>query len=201
MAERSALVTAIVLAGGEATRFPGKLYLDAGDLPLIVRVYRNVSDGRATLISCKGALPYEIDLLIDAPAVVDRWPMRGPLSGLLSTMSEARTPWVFAVAGDAPFVDAAFIDRLEAQIQPGDEAIVPRRLRDGATQSEPLAALYRCEAFVREGLPLLASGNGAMRAVIDRLQTRYVDLGPDDDHIFANVNTPDEYARVRQVLS
>ena len=33
----------IVLAGGEATRLPGKLFLDAGDLPLLVRVYRNVS--------------------------------------------------------------------------------------------------------------------------------------------------------------
>src|ERR1700677_4316485 len=138
MAERSALVTAIVLAGGEATRFPGKLFMDAGDLPLIVRVYRNVSDGRATLISCKGALPYEIDLLIDAPAVVDRWPMRGPLSGLLSTMSEGGTPWVFAAAGDPPFVDALLIDTLVAHVQPGDEAVVPRHLRDGASEIEPL---------------------------------------------------------------
>jgi molybdopterin-guanine dinucleotide biosynthesis protein A len=160
-----------------------------------------VCAGRETLLSCSGALPYEIDALIDAPAVVDRWPLRGPLSGLLSAMTVLRAPWAFAVAGDAPFVDAAFIDRLEAQIQPGDEAIVPRRMRDGALQSEPLAALYACEAFVREGLPLLASGSLTMRAVIDRLRTRYVDLDAADDHIFANVNTPDEYARVQHVLS
>jgi molybdopterin-guanine dinucleotide biosynthesis protein A len=194
MAERSALVTAIVLAGGEATRFPGKLYMDAGDLPLIVRVYRNVSDGRATLISCKGALPYEIDLLIDAPAVVDRWPMRGPLSGLLSTISEVHTPWVFAAAGDAPFLDAALIDRLEACIEPGDEAIVPRRMRDGEPQFEPLAALYHAEAFMREGLPVLLGGRGSLRAVIEGLRTRYVDMGDADEKIFTNVNTPDDYA-------
>jgi molybdopterin-guanine dinucleotide biosynthesis protein A len=194
MPERISLVTAIVLAGGEATRFPGKLFVDAGDLPLIVRVYRNVSDGRATLISCKGALPYEIDMLIDAPAVVDRWPMRGPLSGLLSTISEVRTPWVFAAAGDAPFLDAALIDRLEACIEPGDEAIVPRRVRDGEPQLEPLAALYHGEAFMREGLPVLLGGRGSLRAVLERLQTRYVEMGDADEKIFANINTPDDYS-------
>ncbi len=201
MAERSALVTAIVLAGGESTRFPGKLFKDAGDLPLIVRVYRNVSDGRATLISCKGALPYEIDLLIDAPAVVDRWPMRGPLSGLLSAIGEARTPWVFAAAGDAPFIDAALIDRLEACIEPGDEAIVPRRLHEGEPQIEPLAALYNREAFMREGLPVLLGGRGSPRAVIERLKTRYVEMGDADDRIFTNVNTPDDYAAISGAIT
>jgi molybdopterin-guanine dinucleotide biosynthesis protein A len=199
MPERAPTVTVIVLAGGEATRLPGKLFMDAGDLPLLVRVYRNVCAGRATIMSCKGALPYEIDLLIDAPAVVDRWPLRGPLSGLLSTMSEARTPWVFAVAGDAPFVDAAFIDSLEARIEPGDEAIVPRRIRDGKPGIEPLAALYDRDAFLREGLPVLSGGHGKLGMVIDRLKTRFVDI--DDDRIFANVNTPDEYDAIRNVLS
>jgi molybdenum cofactor guanylyltransferase len=199
MPERTPTVTVIVLAGGEATRLPGKLFMDAGDLPLLVRVYRNVCAGRATIMSCKGALPYEIDMLIDAPAVVDRWPMRGPLSGLLSTMSEARTPWVFAVAGDAPFIDAAFIDTLEARIEPGDEAIVPRRVRDGQAAIEPLAALYERDAFLREGLPVLSGGHGKLGMVIDRLKTRFVDV--EDDRVFANVNTPDEYHAIRNVLS
>jgi molybdopterin-guanine dinucleotide biosynthesis protein A len=199
MPERSPAVAVVVLAGGEATRLPGKLFLDAGDLPLLVRVYRNVSAARTTMISCKGALPYEIDLLVDAPAVVDRWPMRGPLSGLLSTMSELRAPWVFAVAGDAPFVDAAFIDQLEARIAPGDEAIVPRRMRDGNPQLEPLAALYARDAFLREGLPVLLAGNGSLHATIERLSTRYVDIP--DERIFANVNTPDDYVSLRPLFS
>jgi molybdopterin-guanine dinucleotide biosynthesis protein A len=199
MHEPAPRVTVILLAGGEAKRLPGKLFMDAGDLPLVVRVYRNVCAGRPTLLSCKGALPYEIDMLIDAPAVVDRWPLRGPLSGLLSTMSEVRTPWVFAVAGDAPFVDAAFIDALEARIEPGDEAIVPRNVRAGEPQIEPLAALYARDAFLREGLPVLTGGDGSLRALIERLQTHFVDV--DDERMFANVNTPAEYDAVRGVLS
>jgi molybdopterin-guanine dinucleotide biosynthesis protein A len=198
MPDAAPAVTVIVLAGGEAKRLPGKLFMDAGDLPLLVRVYRNVSAGRPTLISCKGALPYEIDLLIDAPAVVDRWPMRGPLSGLLSTMSEVRTPWAFAAAGDAPFIDAALIDQLTAHIEPGDEAVVPRHMRDGRLEIEPLAALYSCEAFLREGLPALLGGDGSLHMVVDRLNARFVDVG--DERIFANVNTPADYSAVREAL-
>jgi molybdopterin-guanine dinucleotide biosynthesis protein A len=189
-------IAVVVLAGGEAKRLPGKLFLDAGDLPLLVRVYRNVSRDRETLISCRSALPYEVDLLIDAPAVVDRWPARGPLSGLLSTIGDVRAPWVFACAGDAPFVDATLIDRLAAQIAPGDEAIVPRRPRAAELQIEPLAALYERTALLREGLPVLLAGNGALRTVIERMHTRFVDI--DDERIFTNINTPDDYAALRE---
>ena len=124
-----------ILAGGEATRLPGKLSMAVGDVPMLVRVYRNVSPGRETWLSTKGPLPEEIAALIDAPQVVDRWPLRGPLSGLLSTLSEMRAEWVFAVAGDAPFVDAAFIDRLEKHAGAQYDAIVEWGIPDhGALQ-------------------------------------------------------------------
>ncbi|MEA2688682.1 MAG: molybdenum cofactor guanylyltransferase [Candidatus Eremiobacteraeota bacterium] len=187
-----------ILAGGEATRLPGKLALDVGDVPMLVRVYRNVSPGRETWLSTKGPLADEIAAQLDAPQVVDRWPLRGPLSGLLSTLSEMRTEWVFAVAGDAPFVDAAFIDRLETHAAPQYDAIVPMH-DENAKRIEPLAALYRRDAFLREGLPVLLGGEGKMRLVIDRLRTRFVPVK--DGRAFANVNTPDDYAKLREVLS
>jgi len=187
-----------ILAGGEATRLPGKLTLSVGDAPMLVRVYRNVSPGRETWLSVKGALPEEIAKHVDAPRVVDRWPLRGPLSGLLSTFSEMRTEWVFAVAGDAPFVDAAFVDRLEAYASPQYDAIVPAHDVD-ARRIEPLAALYRREAFLREGTPVLLGGQGALRLVIDRLRARFVPVG--EDPVFENVNTPADYDRIRTVLS
>ena len=187
-----------VLAGGEATRLPGKLALDVGDVPMLVRVYRNVSPGRATWLSTKGPLPAAITALVNAPQVVDRWPLRGPLSGLLSTFSEMRAEWVFAVAGDAPFVDAAFVDRLAEYASPMLDAVVPMH-EDGAQRIEPLAALYRREAFLREGMPVLLGGEGALRLVIDRLRTRFVPVR--DERAFANVNTPDDYAKLRGTLA
>lgn len=188
-----------ILAGGEATRLPGKLSLDVGDVPMLVRVYRNVSPGRETWVSTKGPLPEAIAEHMDAPQVVDRWPLRGPLSGLLSTLSEMRTEWVFAVAGDAPFVDAEFVDRLEACAGPQYDAVVPMHEDARAKRIEPLASLYRREAFLREGMPVLLGGDGALRLVIDRLRTRFFPVR--DERAFANVNTPDDYAKIREALA
>ena len=73
-----ATISVCILAGGQATRLPGKLTLELGDVPMLVRVYRNVSPGRETWLSTKGALPEQITAHVDAPQVVDRWPLRGP---------------------------------------------------------------------------------------------------------------------------
>jgi len=180
----------LILAGGEATRLPNKLALDAGTIPMIVRVFRNVSGEWPVYISCKETFPPEIDALLPAPMVVDRWPKRGPLSGLVSTMIEMRTRYVFAVAGDAPFIDKAFITQLAAHIQFGDEAVVPEH----AHGIEPLAAIYDREPFIRAGAALLREGKGALRDVIAKLNARFIPL--DREPLFANVNTPEDYAQL-----
>ncbi len=189
----------LILGGGEATRLPGKLELATGDVPMIVRVLRNFDGAPETWIAGKGTFPPGSDAALPAPMAIDRWSRRGPLAGMLTTMARMRSRWVFAVAGDAPFLDAAFAERLEAARAPGDEAVVPARERDGQTQLEPLAALYDRLAFVREGLPVLRSGNGALRAVIDRLRARLVPAG--DPAVFANVNTPADYEALRAALA
>jgi len=197
VSERRAAVC--ILAGGEATRLPGKLALDVGDVPMLVRVYRNVSPGRETWLSTKGPLPETISSHIgESPQVVDRWPLRGPLSGLISTLSEMRAEWVFAVAGDSPFVDAAFVDELEACASADHDAVVPMHDAN-AKRIEPLAALYRREAFLREAMPVLLGGEGALRLVIDRLRVRWYPVR--DERAFANVNTPDDYAKIREALA
>ena len=73
----------VILAGGEATRLPGKLELDAGGLPLIVRVLQNVRAAGPVYVSANRSFPPEIDMALHCPIVVDRHPGRGPLSGLL----------------------------------------------------------------------------------------------------------------------
>ncbi len=200
----------LILAGGEATRLPGKLLLpladdherafaasnrsaaatpNTGTTPMIVRVYRNMRDdeAREIVISSKSTFPRAVDDALTAPIVIDRWPGRGPLAGMLSAMAQMRSRFVFTVAGDAPFLTAAGGDALVEHLRTGDEAIVPRHRTDGGI--EPLAAIYDRIAFLREGLPVLQSGAGAIRRVIDRLNTRYVEL----DHRIANVNTQAEY--------
>jgi len=188
----------LILGGGEATRLPGKLELAAGDLPMIARVLRNVSSGRETFISCKATFAPGLDDALAVPMVVDRWLRRGPLAGMMSTMARMRSPWIFAVAGDAPLLDSGFVEWLASRAEPGDEALVPVRDRDGQRQLEPLAALYDRLAFLREGLPVLRSGRGMLGLVVDRLRAHLVAV--DELDAFANVNTPHDYEGLRARL-
>jgi molybdopterin-guanine dinucleotide biosynthesis protein A len=184
----------VILAGGEATRLPGKLTLDAGGTPLVVRVFENLSSGRETFVSCKGTFPAEIDALLDAPLVVDRWSRRGPLAGLVSAMSRMASPLVFAAAGDAPFVTSSLIVALEAERRPDDEAVVPVHPgADGAERLEPLAALYDRVAVLREGAAMLRERRSSMHGLLSRLRVRRVRGG--DAWTFANVNTRADYER------
>jgi molybdopterin-guanine dinucleotide biosynthesis protein A len=183
----------LILAGGEATRLPGKLALPAGGVPLLARVYRNLAPGRSVRLALNGALPRKLDELLPIPATLDRWPRRGPLGGMLSAFADMRARWVFAVAGDAPYLDARFLEELEAARRPGDEAIVPVYRTDGRDQVEPLAALYDRPAFLREGYRVLRSGNGGPRAVLERLRVRHYPVA--SDARFASINTPADYAR------
>lgn len=189
----------LILAGGEATRLPRKLELAAGDAPLVVRVLRNVSTpGTETLVAGKGTFPQSIDDALRAPIVVDRWPGRGPLGGMLTAMSRMHAPWIFAVAGDLPFADAAFAARLLAQREAGDEAVVPIDNSGGETRMEPLAAIYDRLAFLRDGFAVLRARRGAVHAVVHRLRARLVSLSEPD--AFRNVNTEIEYAAARKRL-
>ncbi len=182
----------VLLAGGRATRLPGKLALPSDGEPLLVRTYRNLAGNREIVLSRSAEFDPALAAMLPIRAVVDAAPARGPLGGLLATL--ASVPWecAFAVAGDMPFVDAAFLDRLDAARLPGDEAVVPAFERDGTLHAEPLAALYDRAAFLREGRRVFESGRGSLRLVLAALRTRYVH--GEDPRLFTNVNTPEDYA-------
>jgi molybdenum cofactor guanylyltransferase len=175
-------VTTVILAGGRATRLPGKLEREVGGEPLLARVYHNLRDAAPVVIAGAGSFAPELDALLDCPLIVDRWPGRGPLAGLLSACTEVQTPWIFAVAGDAPRVTPAVLQALLQARDERDDAVVGEH--DG--HLEPLAALYRCEALEREGHDVLHEGAASMHALLDRLNVRRVSLPAD---LFLNVNT------------
>jgi molybdopterin-guanine dinucleotide biosynthesis protein A len=151
----------VLLAGGEATRFPGKLERDAGGEPLLLRVYRNVRGTWPVYIAAKGSFPAEIDARLECPVLVDRWPTRGPLAALLSACGALREDRIFAVAADLPQVDRALL--------------------------EPLAALYDLRALLEAGFAAFSQGRAAMHDLVERLRTRFV---PIPGGALLNVNFP-----------
>src|SRR5437879_5620761 len=112
----TARVTIVLLAGGRATRLPGKLGLPVGDEPMLARVFRRLtSDGRACVISARTALEPELAATVRAPLVLDEYEDVGPLGGLVSAAGNVKTPLLFAAAGDMPWIDAHFVDQLERE--------------------------------------------------------------------------------------
>jgi molybdenum cofactor guanylyltransferase len=180
----------VILAGGRATRFPGKLEADIDGEPLLARVYRNVRAVAPVTIAGRDTFSPHVDALLDCPIVVDRWPDKGPLGGVLSAALELRAARVFVVAGDLPFVTRDVLDALIAAWTDGDEAAIPHH--DGRV--EPLAALYDRVALLREGLDAVRTGDVSMRGVLGRMRVHHV---PCDAGFFVNVNTAGDAEQMR----
>ncbi|MBV8285270.1 MAG: molybdenum cofactor guanylyltransferase [Candidatus Eremiobacteraeota bacterium] len=185
-------VAIVLLAGGRASRFPGKLESLVDGEPMLLRAYRAArTTGFPVLIATKGAFGSAVDRLLDAPVAIDRWAHGGPLRALHSACGALANEWVFALAADAPRIDAPLIERIVSAREPGDTAVVPRH--DG--RIEPLAALYHRPSLLHESFTLFGQSNDAMHELIDRLKTRFIDLPA---AYFANVNTPADLAALSE---
>jgi molybdopterin-guanine dinucleotide biosynthesis protein A len=184
MSSADAPIAVVILAGGAASRLPGKLEMRAGGDPLLVRVYRNVREAGAVYVSAAGGFPPEIDRALECPIIVDRWPKRGPLAALYNVLPKVREARVLVVAGDAPFVDAGLADALRAEWEPGCQAVVPV---NQAGVLEPLCALYDRAALLEAAREVLAGGSGGVAAAVERLHAKRVRLS--NERVFANVNT------------
>jgi molybdopterin-guanine dinucleotide biosynthesis protein A len=183
-------VAIVLLAGGEARRFPQKLEQRVDGEPMILRCYRNLrAAGFPIYIAGKATFSREVDALLDAPLLIDRRPGCGPLEAFVSACTVVPAERIFAVAADQPRLDSSVLNRLLAAWEAGDEAVVPQH--DG--RIEPLAGLYARSAVLREAPAARESGNGAMHALVERIATRLVAF---EGKYFHNVNRPSDLAGI-----
>ncbi len=172
----------LILAGGEATRFPGKLGHEIDGVPMLVRTYRNVRGRWPVALSVKEPLAPVLAAQIDAALVVDRVARRGPLAGIVRAFEVLESRRSFVVAGDAPNVTLDELDALDAAWSADVDAVLARN----ASDIEPLVALYDRVAMLEAGRDVLATGSGAVRDAVARLRTTTVRLS---DRALVNVNT------------
>lgn len=179
-------VAIVLLAGGAASRFPGKLEYPLDGRPLLARSFDRLrASGYPVYVAARGSFSSQLDAQIDAPLLVDRHPGTGPLYAFLDACAVIRAERLFAVAADQPNVDAALVTRLNAAWRQGDEAVVPWH----DDNIEPLAAVYDRRAALREGFGLRAPRNHAVRDLVAQLRARFV---PCTSEYFHNVNRPED---------
>ena len=176
----------VLLAGGEATRFPDKLEQRVDGKPMLERAYAGVrATGWPVYVATKGSFSRALDAKLEAPLLIDRKPRRGPLQAFLGACAMIRAQRIFAVAADQPRMDERVLHRLAAAWEDGDEAVVPS---DDAG-IEPLAALYDRAAALHYGFELRHRTTAGMRDLIARLATRFVRFKTEH---FLNVNRPED---------
>jgi len=185
--------TALILAGGDSRR----MGQDKADLMLDGKTL--LGRVTATMQSCFPKVIVSVRQMragLDVPQVCDELPASGPLTGLIAGLTQAETPWVFAVACDMPFVTPAVVSQL-AIYRAGHQAVVP--LVGGYPQ--PLAAFYATNVL---GLmPVnLAQGNRSLCGMLQKLKVRYVseaELRDCDPQLrsFFDLDTPQDMARAK----
>ena len=186
MAEAS--IAVVVLAGGRASRFPGKLEALVDGEPLVLRAFRTArATGWPVYVSAQGPFPLQIDRHLDCPVLIDRQPWAGPLRALQSACESIAQKRIFALAADLPCVDAPLLERIADAWLPDDEAVVPRH----GGRLEPLAALYARSAILQESFTLFGEPRASMHDLIERIGAHFLDVEPEH---FANVNTSADLA-------
>lgn len=183
--------SAAVLVGGRARRLDGRVkpLLEVGGHTILAR--------QADALAALGVRPTLVTsdptpfAGLGFPTVPDAC-AGGALAALYTALSHATDPHVLVIAGDLPFLTAAFLSALVARRE-GAEAIVPRR--DG--RWHPLCAVYAREVGERIRVRL-DDGRWRVTDLLEDLRVDEVtsdDLAPfdTDGRLLINVNTPDDY--------
>ena len=186
-------IAGLILAGGRSSRFGReKAVAELGGEPLIVRVRRVLARGCSMVAvsapdgsaAATFATAYDLPCLPDGPFDLD-----GPIAGVRAGLRWARSQgfaWLATAPCDTPFLPADLVKRLHAERQAGGA------VADTSEGLQPLCALWPSQAL--ESLERL-DHHPSIRSVLQRIGAAVVRF--DDAEAFANLNTPEDYARAR----
>lgn len=191
-------LAAVLLAGGASRRFgaDNKLLAAVDGAPMVARVAREiVASGIGELIVVTGA---EHDAYVTALAGTParfvqntRWDegIGSSIAAGAGALSDAAQA-AFVVPGDLPNLNADVFSRLAAAFADADGARVVVPVTAAGAQRNPVL-------WPRRLFPRLAalSGPRGGKSLLDTLGDERVDVAFDDESLFADIDTPDDYAR------
>jgi molybdopterin-guanine dinucleotide biosynthesis protein A len=180
--------TGIILAGGENRRMPfPKAFIRVNGIRIIEKNLTILK----SLFSETFIVTNEPELYayLDTGLLGDIYAVKGPMTGILTSLVNSSNRWSFITACDMPFINAVLIRYIFSQ-RNGYDAVAPRLYQ----QTEPLFALYSKhlipsmeKALVsgKTGLQDFLRGNNVK--YIQRRDIQKIDPG---ERSLINLNTP-----------
>ena len=189
-------ITAVVLAGGRATRMGGtdKGLVEINGMPMcrividalrpqvkevIVNANRNLHTYRR----------FGVRVVEDGMSGY-----LGPLAGFVSAMRVAVTPWIISAPCDCPSVAAHYVDTMRT-FDSGEFDVV---VATDGDRWQPTFMMARCD-LVDDLENFLNSGERKIDRWFTRLRYRLADFS-DTPELFTNINTPEEHDRAQKRL-
>lgn len=204
--------SAVILAGGYATRFGGrdKAVAPVAGTPMIRRVVDAVgplvddvvvnarTDQQAAINDALDGCRFDYRYAFDAV------PDRGPLYGIATGLAVVETEYALVVACDMPFVNPRFVEHLFERAV-GHDAAIPVERTDGGEWLQPLQAVYRAETMARVASVALEDGLESPQSAIAGLDYVTVQATDVPDHLggwtLRNVNTRAELVEAERRLA
>jgi molybdenum cofactor guanylyltransferase len=179
-------ITAVILAGGRATRMGG---IDKGlvllDQKPLIEYVIEVLESEVDEILISANRNIESYQVYGYPIVADRLPnFAGPLAGLLAAMEQASHQWVLCVPCDAPFIQVELIQQLKKAVNSHQ---VPISVAFDGVRLQPTFSLYSKDLYPDLGA-FIARGNHAIKHWIKQNKYTSVNLSHTMDS-FINLNT------------
>lgn len=196
MIEEISDCTGLVLAGGEGSRMHGQ---DKGRLP-----WRH-----GTLVSHAAQRFYTLNLpvIISANRNLERYTeegfqvvtdhregYQGPLAALEAGLKEIKTSWLFAIPCDNPALTENLMMKFW-KLKPSSARAIYARC--GQYRHPICCAIH--QSCLLELSAFLDTGQRRVMDWWDHIHASAIDLGEDQEAYFANTNTPEEFARLRQL--
>lgn len=189
--------TGVILAGGENTRMPVlKAFIKVKGKPIIENNLALIQQlFEETFIVTNQPSAYSH---MKVPLLGDIHDIRGPMTGIFTSLFNSPTPWVFISACDMPFISSDLITYMYSQ-RKGFDAVVPSI----KGKAEPLFAFYSKKLLSSMEKAVLSDRRGLKDFLKDK-KVKYIsaaDVNRFDPGAksFINLNTPgdaDKYLRL-----
>ena len=189
-------VTGVILAGGQSSRMgSNKALLPYRGGRFIESIHRQLSGLFDELLLVTNT-PEQYAFL-GCRMVPDLYPGLGALAGLQAGLHGSRTPHIFAVACDMPYLNDTLIRALLARRHQAD-VVIPESV-DGL---EPLHAVYGSGCLPAMEQALLSGRRRLVsffpRVRVNTFTSDHVATIDRDFSSFSNINTPADYFELRK---